>query len=201
MTDMDNVLVINAGSSSVKFQLFGIPAHDRLELLVKGVPVFWLPYASVSIKQRDRASGFLTPTFSGSGEKGMRFSNAYYQTLGRSADITFRNDIRRCVIFGRNDLMQDAPISRVDLLVSRNTLMYFNAPAQQRILSNFYFALAPGGYLVVGASERVADPRSLDLTFSRPSFLEVFLEIAPGLFVTPYVAFDVEGYVGVRFYF
>jgi len=36
MTDMDNVLVINAGSSSVKFQLFGIPAHDRLELLVKG---------------------------------------------------------------------------------------------------------------------------------------------------------------------
>lgn len=62
-------------------------------LLVKGVPVFWLPYASVSIKQRDRASGFLTPTFSGSGEKGMRFSNAYFQTLGRSADITFRNDI------------------------------------------------------------------------------------------------------------
>ncbi|HEX8189179.1 MAG TPA: LPS assembly protein LptD [Pyrinomonadaceae bacterium] len=66
---------------------------SKPRLLVKGVPVFWLPYASVSIKQRDRASGFLTPTFSGSGEKGMRFSNAYYQTLGRSADITFRNDI------------------------------------------------------------------------------------------------------------
>jgi LPS-assembly protein len=66
---------------------------SKPRLLVKGVPVFWLPYASISIKQRDRASGFLTPTFSGSGEKGMRFSNAYYQTLGRSADITFRNDI------------------------------------------------------------------------------------------------------------
>ena len=66
---------------------------SKPRLLVKGVPVFWLPYASVSIKQRDRESGFLTPTFSGSGEKGMRFSNAYYQTLGRSADITFRNDI------------------------------------------------------------------------------------------------------------
>src|SRR5215212_4311554 len=66
---------------------------SKPRLLVKGVPVFWLPYASVSIKQRDRASGFLTPTFSGSGEKGMRFSNAYYQTLGRSADITLRNDV------------------------------------------------------------------------------------------------------------
>ena len=65
----------------------------RPRLLVKGVPVFWLPYATVSIKQRDRASGFLTPTFSGSGQKGFRLSNAYYQTLGRSADVTLRNDV------------------------------------------------------------------------------------------------------------
>ena len=60
---------------------------------VKGVPVFYLPYASVSIKHRDRASGFLTPTVGGSGAKGFRISNSYYQTLGRSADITLRNDI------------------------------------------------------------------------------------------------------------
>jgi len=62
-------------------------------LRVKGVPVFYLPYASVSIKQRDRASGFLTPTFGGSGQKGFRISGGYYQTLGRSADVTLRNDI------------------------------------------------------------------------------------------------------------
>ncbi|HZH91862.1 MAG TPA: LPS assembly protein LptD [Pyrinomonadaceae bacterium] len=60
---------------------------------VKGVTVVPLPYVSVSLKKRDRASGFLTPTFSGSGQKGFRLSNAYYQTLGRSADITFRNDL------------------------------------------------------------------------------------------------------------
>ncbi|MFL6228316.1 MAG: LPS-assembly protein LptD, partial [Pyrinomonadaceae bacterium] len=60
---------------------------------IKGVPVLPMPYVSVSIKRRDRASGFLTPTFSGSGKKGFRLSNAYYQTLGRSADVTFRNDI------------------------------------------------------------------------------------------------------------
>jgi LPS-assembly protein len=60
---------------------------------VRGVPILYLPYASVSIKRRDRASGFLTPTFSGSGNKGFRLSNAYYQTLGRSADATLRSDI------------------------------------------------------------------------------------------------------------
>ena len=60
---------------------------------LKNIPVFYLPFASVSIKPRDRASGFLTPTFGGSGAKGMRLSTAYYQTLGRSADFTFRSDI------------------------------------------------------------------------------------------------------------
>jgi LPS-assembly protein len=75
-----------------------IKSNDRVRVSapsfrVKGVPVLYLPYASVSIKRRDRASGFLTPTFSGSGNKGFRLSNAYYQTLGRSADATLRNDI------------------------------------------------------------------------------------------------------------
>jgi len=75
-----------------------ITLNDRVRVRrptfrVKGVPILALPFASVSIKRRDRASGFLTPTFSGSGNKGFRLSNAYYQTLGRSADITFRNDI------------------------------------------------------------------------------------------------------------
>jgi len=63
------------------------------KLKLKDVPIFYLPYASVSIKTRDRASGFLTPTFGGSGSKGFRLSAAYYQTLGRSADFTFRSDI------------------------------------------------------------------------------------------------------------
>jgi LPS-assembly protein len=63
------------------------------KLKLKNIPVFYLPYASVSIKPRDRASGFLTPTFGGSGAKGVRLSTAYYQTLGRSADVTLRNDI------------------------------------------------------------------------------------------------------------
>jgi LPS-assembly protein len=60
---------------------------------VKGVPVVYMPYASISLKHIDRASGFLTPTFSASGEKGFRFSDAYYLTLGRSADVTLRGDV------------------------------------------------------------------------------------------------------------
>lgn len=65
----------------------------------------------------------------------------------------FRKDLRRAVIFGRNDLIQDAPISRIDLLVSRNTLMYFNAQTQTKILARFHFTLNEGGYLILGRSE------------------------------------------------
>ena len=65
----------------------------------------------------------------------------------------FRKDLRRTVIFGRNDLVQDAPISRVDLLVCRNTLMYFNAETQSHVLRRFHFALQPTGFLFLGKSE------------------------------------------------
>jgi two-component system, chemotaxis family, CheB/CheR fusion protein len=65
----------------------------------------------------------------------------------------FRQDLRRTVIFGRNDLVQDAPISRIDLLVCRNTLMYFNAETQAQILRRFHFGLDDDGMLVLGKSE------------------------------------------------
>src|SRR6266545_551475 len=75
----------------------------------------------------------------------------YFEAFG--GRYVFRKDLRRSVIFGRNDLVQDAPISRVDLLVCRNTLMYFNAETQARILSRFHFALSNGGVLFLGKAE------------------------------------------------
>ncbi len=66
---------------------------------------------------------------------------------------TFRPDLRRSLIFGRHDLVQDAAISRVDLITCRNVLMYFNLEAQGRILTRFHFALNPNGYLFLGKAE------------------------------------------------
>ena len=67
--------------------------------------------------------------------------------------VVFRSDLRRSVIFGRHDLVKDAPISRLDLLVCRNTLMYFNADTQRRVLGGFHFALNGGGVLFLGKAE------------------------------------------------
>ena len=68
-------------------------------------------------------------------------------------DYVFSKDLRRSVIFGRHDLIQDAPISRIDLLVCRNTLMYLNSETQAQVLARFSFALREGGYLLLGKAE------------------------------------------------
>ncbi|MBV9012142.1 MAG: PAS domain S-box protein [Pseudonocardiales bacterium] len=75
----------------------------------------------------------------------------YFDQVG--SRFSFHKDLRRSVIFGRNDLVQDAPISKIDLLVCRNALMYFNAEIQSRILSRLHFALAPTGVLFLGKAE------------------------------------------------
>ncbi|GAX38585.1 CheR family methyltransferase [Nodularia sp. NIES-3585] len=75
----------------------------------------------------------------------------YFETTGNN--YVFRQDLRRSVIFGRHDLLQDAPISRLDLLVCRNTLMYFNSETQGRIMARFHFALNDTGYLFLGKAE------------------------------------------------
>lgn len=75
-----------------------IKVNDKVKLKngkfrIKDIPIVPIPYASIPIKERDRASGFLTPTFGFSGNKGVRVQAAYFQTLGKSADVTFRGDI------------------------------------------------------------------------------------------------------------
>lgn len=44
-------------------------------------------------------------------------------------------------------------------------------------------------------------PVGLDLSFERPSFLELFVELAPTLYIVPGAGFDVEALLGARFYF
>ncbi|CAA9295675.1 Multidomain signal transduction protein including CheB-like methylesterase, CheR-like methyltransferase and BaeS-like histidine kinase [uncultured Leptolyngbya sp.] len=66
---------------------------------------------------------------------------------------SFRQDLRRRIIFAQSNLLQDAPISKVDLLVCRNTLIYFNLEGQLRALVRLHFGLRDSGFLVLGRSE------------------------------------------------
>ena len=88
------------------------------------------------------------------------YLNKYF-THANTGEYVFNSDLRRAVIFGQHDLVQAAPISRLDLLVCRNTLMYFNAETQGRILDRFHFALNNGGILFLGKAEMLVTHANL----------------------------------------
>ena len=85
--------------------------------------------------------------------------DTYFEKRGNRYVV--HTDLRRPVIFGRHDLVADAPISRLDLLICRNTLMYFNAEMQDHILARFHFAMNDTGYLFLGKAEMLLSHANL----------------------------------------
>ena len=65
----------------------------------------------------------------------------------------FNRELRKCVIFGRHNVVRDAPISRINLLVCRNLLIYLEAETQELVLPRLHYALASEGFLFLGKAE------------------------------------------------
>jgi two-component system CheB/CheR fusion protein len=63
--------------------------------------------------------------------------------------------LRDMVIFARQNLIADPPFSRMDLVSCRNLFIYLEASGQKKAMPSFHYALKPGGYLLLGASESV----------------------------------------------
>lgn len=63
--------------------------------------------------------------------------------------------IRDICVFARQDIGQDPPISRVDLVSCRNVMIYFGPVLHKRIFPIFHYALNPKGFLILGASESI----------------------------------------------
>lgn len=66
-------------------------------------------------------------------------------------------DLRALVVFSVQDAITDPPFSRLDFVSCRNLLIYLRPEAQARLTSLFRFALRPGGLLLLGVAETVAD--------------------------------------------
>jgi two-component system CheB/CheR fusion protein len=119
----------------------------------------------------------------------------YFEPNG--ALFAFRPDLRRRVIFGRHDITRDAPISRLDLLVCRNTLMYFNAEAQSQIIDRFHFALREGGYLFLGKAEMLLSDGE---RFGVANMRQRLFQRRPGEAATPYhpAPLKIDGAIGAE---
>jgi two-component system, chemotaxis family, CheB/CheR fusion protein len=68
-------------------------------------------------------------------------------------ELEISKDLRSCIIFARHNVGEDPPFPNIDLISCRNTLIYFTAPLQERVLDLFSFSLLPGSLLFLGSSE------------------------------------------------
>jgi two-component system CheB/CheR fusion protein len=78
---------------------------------------------------------------------------AYLKYFIKNTSYTITRDIRRMVIFGRHNLVNDAPISHADFIACRNVLIYMSVDLQSRILSKFHYGLDARGFLFLGRAE------------------------------------------------
>src|SRR5438067_3222610 len=70
-----------------------------------------------------------------------------------SSGLRISREIRRMVIFGRSNIVSDAPISHCQLVMCRNVLIYFDTHTQKQIIARLHYALDPGGVLFLGKAE------------------------------------------------
>lgn len=80
--------------------------------------------------------------------------------------LVVKPELRQMVLFARHNLLEDAPFTRMDAVVCRNTLIYFQADAQERVMRRLQYALNQQGLLFLGGSESLgalqADFQALD---------------------------------------
>ncbi len=65
-------------------------------------------------------------------------------------------EIKQHTLFTRHDVTNDPPFVKLDLVVCRNLLIYFNNDLQKQSFQIFHYALKPGGLLFLGKSESVS---------------------------------------------
>ncbi len=80
---------------------------------------------------------------------------------------TIRQSVREMVTFAPQNLLQDPPFSRLDIVSCRNLLIYLEPDYQKRLLGLFHFALRGGGRLFLGPAETVSGMEELFEPISR----------------------------------
>jgi len=74
---------------------------------------------------------------------------------GDDASYQVSKPLREIVIFARQNLITDAPFSKLDLVVCRNLLIYLEPELQQKVIALLHFSLTEGGFLFLGPSETI----------------------------------------------
>jgi two-component system CheB/CheR fusion protein len=112
----------------------------------------------------------------------------YFQKIDGGYQIS--KFIRDACIFAKQNVAEDPPFSKLDLISCRNLLIYLGLALQKKVLPTFHYSLRPGGFLMLGTSETIGSFSNLftlvdkrnkiylrNETYSRPEI--EFAPVAP----------------------
>ncbi len=82
------------------------------------------------------------------------YMKKYFLNSGQS--YTLHDSVKKTVKFMKVNLIDNKNMTSLrgmDIIFCRNVLIYFDTKAKQKVVSNLYDSLNPGGYLFIGQSE------------------------------------------------
>lgn len=145
---------LSAAQKSCPVQIFATDVdEDALEVARQGI----YPESIVTDVSPERLGRFFT-----------RVGDASYQVS---------KQLREIVVFARQNLVTDAPFSKLDLIVCRNLLIYLEPDIQKKVLALLHFSLNEGGFLFLGSSETIG--RHIDLFEPVSRKWRIFQRIGP----------------------
>lgn len=80
----------------------------------------------------------------------VRLRRFFHRTEG---GYQIRKNIRDLCIFSTQNIFNDPPFSRMDLVSCRNVMIYLSQSLQKRVIPIFHYALNPIGFLMLGSTE------------------------------------------------
>ena len=86
---------------------------------------------------------------------------AHFFTRVDESTFQVSKHMRETLTFAVQNLLADAPFSKLDLISCRNVLIYLEPEVQQKVITLLHFALNEGGFLLLGPSETIG--RQIDL--------------------------------------
>ena len=86
--------------------------------------------------------------------------------------------VRDLIVYSTQNIICDAPFSKLDLISCRNLLIYLEPEIQQKLISLFHFALVENGHLLLGPAETVGRATNLFEPVSKK--WRVYRRIGPG---------------------
>ena len=99
-------------------------------------------------------------------------SSSHLPPADAMPSLQLRPEIRERVTFRQNNLLADRFETDYDLICCRNVVIYFTEEAKDALYPRFRAALRPGGFLLVGGTERIFTCRDIGFESPYPFFYQ-----------------------------